>query len=192
MKKEFDKEIFKEMILYISERCKDKANFGSIHLNKILHYSDLLWYGHTGESISGETYLREKHGQVSKHLVEVRDELIREGFLEIVERPYFDYIQKRPVVKREVEFVKLSKEQREFIDTIIAELVDLTATYISEKIAHEDLSWQYLNNGEEIPYESVFFRRKNSLTEEDIAWANQEIEEYEASMREKDDGIQGS
>jgi hypothetical protein len=54
------------------------------------------------------------------------------------------------------------------------------------------LSWQYLNNGEEIPYESVFFRRKNSLTEEDIAWANQEIEEYEASMREKDDGIQGS
>lgn len=32
---DFDKEIFKEMFLNISERCKDSPNFGSVHFNKI-------------------------------------------------------------------------------------------------------------------------------------------------------------
>ncbi|NUO78538.1 DUF4065 domain-containing protein [candidate division KSB1 bacterium] len=185
MKKEFDKKIFKEMILYVAERCADKPNFGSTHLNKILHYTDFFWYGHTGESLSGETYLCAKHGQVPKHFEEVRDELVREGFLAMVEKRCVDYVQKRPTVLKKIELTALSQEQREFIDTIIVWLVDHTAGYVSDQVAHEDLAWKYLNPGDEIPYETVFFRRKKNLSAGEIEAAQAFIEAYEEKLKER-------
>jgi hypothetical protein len=178
MKKEFDKEIFKEMILYISERCKDKPHFDTAHLEKILHYSDFFWYGHTGVSISGETYLRQQHGPTPKHLEEALEELVRDGFLEVVKKPRVDYTQRKPVIKKSFELNKLSKEQAEFIDTVIVDLVDLA-------IAREDIFWQYLSNGEEIPYETVFFRRRKTLSPSEIDEAQDFIDRYEKRLKEK-------
>ncbi|MEK7727529.1 MAG: Panacea domain-containing protein [candidate division KSB1 bacterium] len=188
MKKTFDRERFKETILYIAERCQDKPAFGSTHLNKILHYSDFLFYAETGEPISGETYLRQKHGQIPKHLVEVREELINEGKLIMVERQYFGRTQKRPVLASPIHYELLTPEQREFINGIIVALIDYNAAEVSEQIAHEDLSWAYLENDEEIPYETVFFRRSNPITHETMAWAKSVINEYEDDLHgEKDD-----
>jgi len=175
----FDKETFKEMILYISERCKDEPRFSKTYLFKILHYSDLLWYGHTGKAISGEVYIRWEHGQIPKHFEEASTELINDGLLQIIEKPYFDRTQLRSTVLKETQFTRLSKEQRDFIDTIIDELVVHDAADVSKEISHNDLSWQYLNNKDEIPYETVFFRRKVVPTEETLAWAKKEIETYE-------------
>jgi len=182
MEKRFDKEIFKEMILYISERCDGNPTFGSTHLNKILHYSDFLWYGFTGESISNETYVRQEHGQVPKHLLQVRKELEDEGNLRIEERDYFGKSQKRPVVTTSIKYHKLTSDQQKFIDQVIDALSGLSATEVSEQIAHQDLSWQYLKNGEEIPYETVFFRRKNPIPDETMNWAKRVVNEYEESL----------
>ncbi len=190
MKKTFDRELLKEMILYISERCQDKPTFGSTHLNKILHYSDFLFYAQTGEPISGEIYLRQKHGQIPKHLVEVREELINEGKLIMVERQYFGRTQKRPVLASPTHYELLTPEQREFIDGVISALIDYSAAEVSEQIAHEDLSWAYLENDEEIPYETVFFRRSNPITHETMAWAKSVIDEYEEDLSRGKSAVQ--
>lgn len=186
MKEAFNREVFKEMILYISERCQDKPAFGSTHLNKILHYSDFLWYGYTGEAISNETYIREKYGQIPVHLQEVSKELEAEGKLKIEERNYFGKVQKRPVVTHTSNFKLLTNEQRDFIDQIINAISDYNASEVSNLIAHQDLSWQYLKNGEVIPYETVFFRRKNAVSEDTMIWARVVINEYEESLRENE------
>jgi len=175
MKKEFDQETFKEMIFYISERCKDKPHFDTAHLEKILHYSDFFWYGHTGASISGETYIRRQHGPTPKHLDETLEKLVRDGFLEVVKKPRVDYMQKKPVIKKSCEPSKLSKEQAEFIDTVIVDLA----------IAREDIFWQYLSNGEEIPYETVFFRRRQSLSPSELDEAQDFIGRYEKRLNTK-------
>ena len=189
MRKEFDKELFKELILYISERCQDKPSFGSTHLNKILHYADFFWYASTGDSISGEKYIRQKHGQIPKHLMQVRDELVKEGKLTIEEQQYFGKTQKRPVVVPPVHYQKLTDAQKEFIDEVVSVIADYSAKDLSEKIAHEDLAWQYLNNDEEIPYETVFFRRKNAVSEETMAWAQSVVDEYEASLTKAESNV---
>lgn len=183
MKKEihFDKETLKEMILYISEKCENELRFSKTHLFKILHYSDFLWFGHTGNPISGETYFRWEHGQVPRHFEDVSKELINDGLLKIVEKPYFDRIQRRTTVLKKPKFKKLSKEQQDFIDTIIDKLTNYDATYVSKEISHNDLSWKYLSNNDDIPYETVFFRRKVKPSEETLAWAKKEIDEYEKS-----------
>jgi len=186
MQEAFNREVFKEMIIYIAERCQDKPAFGSTHLNKILHYSDFLWYGYTGEAMSNETYIREKYGQIPAHLPEVSKELEAEGKLKIEERNYFGKVQKRPVVTRTSNFKFLTIEQRDFIEQIINAVSDYNASEVSNLIAHQDLSWQYLKNGEAIPYETVFFRRKNPVSEDTMMWAKSVINEYEGSLRHEE------
>jgi len=182
MKKAFDQAVLKEMILYISARCQDRPAFGSIHLNKMLHYADFFWYAQTGESMSGEAYLRQKHGQVPKHLLQARNELVNEGKLAIEDRQYFGKIQKRPIALPPFNYQKLTDEQKQFLDEIITALADYSATEVSEQIAHEDLARQYLKNDEAIPYETVFFRRKNAVSEETMVWAQSAIGEYEEAL----------
>lgn len=190
-KRKFNKEIFKEMILYISDRTADIPTFASTHLNKALHYSDFFSYATTGKSISNETYIRQKFGQIPKHLVQARKELIDTEKLEIVEQNYFGKNQKRLKVKNNHSFELLTIEQKKIIDLIIQQLAGFGASGVSE-IAHQDLAWQYLENGEEIPYETVFFRRSNPVSRETMGWAESVIDEYEASGGDDDYAISGS
>ena len=185
MTMKFDREIFEEMILYISEKCKDEPNFGSVLLNKILYYSDVLWFGLHGEAISGERYIRDDHGPRADDWYWVKDSLQKEGFLDVIEKSFHGKTQKRPVVKKAIEYNKLSKKQRTHIDEVISELVPHTASVVSE-FSHGNLSWKYLENGEEIPYETVFFlkpTKKKDLTDKELKWADDVIEEFEASLK---------
>jgi hypothetical protein len=186
MAKKFDREIFKEMILFISAQCKNKPTYGSTILNKILYYSDFFWYGMYGDSISGETYVRRDYGAAPKHLLSARDSLKKKGILDMIEVDYHGNLQKRPVVTGSVNYKKLTKEQMEHINKIISEIDDYTAKDVSEKIAHRDLPWNYLKDGDEIPYETVFFLRptkKTDLTKQDFEWAEKVIDEFEESLK---------
>ena len=51
-----------------------------------------------------------------------------------------------------------SKEQEEFIDAVIVEVADLA-------VVRGDIFGQYLSNGEETPYETIFFRCRQSLSD---------------------------
>jgi hypothetical protein len=171
------------MILYIAGRCQDKPAFGFLHLIKILHYSDFLWYGYTGEAMSNESYLREKYGQAPAHLLEVSKELEAEGKLKVEERDYLGKTQKRPIVTASPKFKLITNEQKDFIDQVIGAVSDHNVSEVSNLITRQDLSWQYLKDGEEIPYETVFFRRKNSVSEETMQWAKSVINEDEESLQ---------
>lgn len=80
------------------------------------------------------------------------------------------------------------KEERAFIDTIIDKLIERDAKEVSNK-AHDDLFWKILDNAEEIPYESVFFRRKNHISKETMEWATNCANEYEKRMKENGDAV---
>jgi len=40
MEREIDERKFKELILYVADKCSDDPDFGAVKLNKILFYSD--------------------------------------------------------------------------------------------------------------------------------------------------------
>jgi hypothetical protein len=183
MKEAFNREIFKEMILYIAGRCQDKPAFNSDRLNKVLYYSDFLWYGYTGEAMSHETYTRESNGPIAAHLAEVCKELEAEAKLKFDERNGFGKVEKRPIVTISPDFELLTNEQEKFIAQIIEASSGYNASEVSNLIAHQDMSWHYLRNGEAIPYETVFFRRKNPISEDTMRWAKSVINEYEESLR---------
>ena len=80
---------FKSLVHYLIAECPDPQCLGSIRLNKALWFSDVQSYKKTGESISGETYIKKERGPVPKFIQECLDELEAQGAIEVVEPEYF-------------------------------------------------------------------------------------------------------
>src|SRR5437660_6974881 len=49
---------YKELVLYICQKCATDQKFGATKLNKILYFSDFLAYAELGEPITGFEYQR--------------------------------------------------------------------------------------------------------------------------------------
>jgi hypothetical protein len=45
----FDKEKFKELVLYLAEKCETDPSFGVTKLNKLLYYCDFVAYSELGK-----------------------------------------------------------------------------------------------------------------------------------------------
>lgn len=170
-------EKFKELLLYISHKNRDNPNFGAVVLNKILYYCDFGYYAFTGKSITGETYIRKERGAVPKHLLGIREQLVKEGKLKIETINRFGNDQIRTVpIEDSPTFDALSDKEQQFADLIIERIKPMTAQTISE-IAHRELSWNILSNGEEVPYCTIFLRHAhvNPIPKDAMIWAREVI-----------------
>ncbi len=177
-----DIEMLKEMVMYITENCHHKSTFAYTHLNKILHYSDLHWFGEHGKSISLETYVKEKFGAIPVHVKDAEKEL--KGYLKIQKNLFKGKEQNKPIAIKSYPYRKLTEEQKKHIDKFINKFADWTAVQVQE-YAKSDLAYKILNKGEEIPPNSIFFlkqTKKEDVTEDDLKWANDVIVEYEKEL----------
>jgi hypothetical protein len=67
---------FREIILYIADKCRDAEFFGAVKLNKILFYADRRAYLELGRSITGARYQHLEEGPAPVELVPLRREMI--------------------------------------------------------------------------------------------------------------------
>src|SRR6266849_10039751 len=87
-----------ELILYIAQKCVDDPTFGAIKLNKILCYSDFIFYAYHERGITNVEYQKLPNGPAPRRLVPVRNQLIRGRHLGIQDVLLKNgNIQKRPV-----------------------------------------------------------------------------------------------
>jgi hypothetical protein len=142
---------FKELIVYITDKCKDKNSFASTVLNKLLFYSDFYYYATYGKSISGEPYIKEDFGPIPINIYEARTQLVKEHILEVINAEYYDYRQNKPIVRGEYKTKLLTDKEKEFVDKIIEKYGSLNATEISYQ-SHQETPYIYARLGEEIPY----------------------------------------
>src|SRR5579863_5403641 len=118
---------FRELLLYICEKCATDPKYGATKLNKILYFSDFLGYARFGKPITGFEYQREKNGPVPKRLVPVRNEMIRTG--ELAMQPVklvSGRVQHRYVNLREPRLEIFTPEQIALVDSIIEKFGDST------------------------------------------------------------------
>ncbi len=167
---DFDAEKFKELIVYVAERCADDPSFGAVKLNKILYYADFDAYRLLHQPISGATYRKLSEGPAPKELVSSRDELIEQGRIELEERPYFNRTQKRLVLTQgEAANPEIfSVDERQVVDQVIQFFWGKSAREVSD-YSHREPGWLAAGDREQIPYETA------GLSPEPI---DQEAEEY--------------
>lgn len=158
----------KELILYIAQRCKDDPYFGKTKLNKILFYSDFTAYAELGEAITGQEYMRLPHGPGPRRLKPVLDKMARSAEAALKREPKGSFEQERVVAQRLPDISGFTEPQLAIVNRVIRALWNRTNSRVSE-ISHADAGWQLAENGETIPYETVFLSNR-PLTEAEIEY----------------------
>lgn len=148
---------FKEVFLYVLEKVGGKPNVGETVLYKLLYFIDFDYYEKYEEQLTGATYIKNHHGPTPVDFKVVVDQMIKTDELEQINSKFFNYPQRKYLSHRKPNLSVLSAKELAHIDNVLARLSDKTAKELSD-YSHGDVPWKIHKQGEQINYESVFYR----------------------------------
>jgi transcriptional regulator with XRE-family HTH domain len=149
---------FKNVLLYILERCAGKPNVGETVLYKLLYFSDFNYYELYEEHLTGAKYRKLPYGPVPQKLDTIIGQMIEKGQLQRVKTEYHGYPQIRYLPLEKADLTELRASEKEIIDKVIEQMSDWSAAMLSN-YSHGDKPWKASKDGEEINYELAFYRR---------------------------------
>lgn len=162
---------FRELILYVAQRCEGDPYFGKTKLNKILFYSDFLAYARTGESITGQEYMRIQHGPGARKMKPMLEQMQAAEEIRIKRERKVDHDQERVVGLRNPDLARFSAPHLDIVNQVIQFLWGRTNSEVSE-LSHANIGWKLARHKEVIPYETVFLSDR-PLTEAEIEYGRQ-------------------
>jgi hypothetical protein len=155
-----------ELVLYISQKCANDPTFGAVKLNKILCFSDFLFYAYHDRGITNVDYQKLPNGPAPRRLIPVRDELIKNGELAIQEIALKSgYTQKRTVNLRSPNLDIFTGAEIAMVDRVIESMQEVTAELASD-MSHNLVGWLVVEDNETIPYNTIYFANP-PLTEDE-------------------------
>ncbi|MBK6564374.1 MAG: DUF4065 domain-containing protein [Saprospiraceae bacterium] len=148
---------FKNVLLYILERCAGKPNVGETVLYKLLYFSDFNYYELYEEHLTGATYRKLPYGPVPQKLDIIIGQMVKKGQLQKVNTEHHGYRQTRYLPLEKADLTELRASEKEIIDRVIEQMSDWSASMISD-YSHKDLPWEVTDEGKDISYELAFYR----------------------------------
>lgn len=148
---------FRNVLLYILERCAGKPNVGETVVYKLLYFADFNYFELYEEHLTGAKYRKLPFGPVPQKLDTIVAKMIDKKELQRIKTDYHGYPQTRyiPLIKPDLTVLKAS--EKEVIDKVIAQYSDWSAAAISN-YSHKDMPWLASKEGEVIDYELAFYR----------------------------------
>lgn len=154
---DFKLDKFKNVLLYILERCAGKPNVGETVLYKLLYFSDFNYYELYEEQLTGATYRKLQYGPVPQNLDSIIHQMMENKELQRIKSEYFGFPQTRYIPMVKSDLTQFNANAKEVIDKVIGQMSDWSAAGISE-FSHKDIPWLVSKEGEVINYELVFYR----------------------------------
>ena len=148
---------FKNVLLYILERCAGKPNVGETVLYKLLYFSDFNYYELYEEHLTGAKYRKLPYGPVPQKLDTIIGQMMEKGMIQRIKTAYYDKMQTRYIPLAKADLTELKASEKEVIDKVIEQMSDWSASAISS-YSHKDMPWLASKEGEEINYELAFYR----------------------------------
>ncbi|HXL56053.1 MAG TPA: type II toxin-antitoxin system antitoxin SocA domain-containing protein [Chitinophagaceae bacterium] len=149
---------FKNVLLYILERCAGKPNVGETVLYKLLYFCDFNYYELYEEHLTGARYRKLPYGPVPQKLDTILNQMIEKGQLKRIKTEYFDKPQTRYIPLTKADLTQLSAAEKDVIDKVIEQMSDWNASTISS-YSHNDKPWKATEEGDYISYNLAFYRR---------------------------------
>jgi transcriptional regulator with XRE-family HTH domain len=148
---------YKNVLLYILERCAGKPNVGETVLYKLLYFSDFNYYELYEEHLTGASYRKLPFGPVPQKIESIISQMIEKGQLQRVKTEYHGYSQIRYLPLEKADLTLLKASEKEVIDKVLDQMSDWSAAMISD-YSHKDLPWEVTDEGKDISYELAFYR----------------------------------
>jgi hypothetical protein len=167
MAADFDREKLKDAMHYVIALAGGRPGFGAVKLYKVLWFSDAKTWLLKGNPITGEEYVRQKHGPVPKHALPVLTELEDEKRIKVWKDRHYNHEQWRFKALRPFRSNRLSQDETKTLQYWTRHIdEDHTAESISDE--SHDYAWEIAKMGEPLPYYSFLAARLRDPTEEDF------------------------
>ncbi|MFZ2906275.1 MAG: type II toxin-antitoxin system antitoxin SocA domain-containing protein [Cyclobacteriaceae bacterium] len=148
---------FKQVLLYILERCAGKPNIGETVLNKLLYFIEFNYYERYEQHMIGATFKKLQFGPVPQNMDAILSKMEEESLVKTFKTDYHGFMQKRFLPLAKPDLTQLKASEIEIIDHVISTLSDFSAKSIS-LYSHKDLPWKATEDGEVIDYELALYR----------------------------------
>jgi hypothetical protein len=170
----FDREKFANVVHYICHKAENPAVLGSVKLNKVLWYADVIHYMVDGAPITGETYVKRQLGPVPQHMPSVMTRLIDTGRVARGKVDHFGFMKNEFISLREPDISAFTPQEIARIDEAFDHVcLNHTARSISDET--HGVIWELAAMGEHMPYSTVFASTEGEIDEADVAWAVKQI-----------------
>jgi hypothetical protein len=168
-------ERLKALIHYVCARSVEHPGvLGRIKLNKVPWYADTIAFALYGQSITGERYIKRQFGPVPAKFIPAQKKLEDEQKIVQSQSTIFNLTKHDFTSISPPDTSMFSKEDMDVINQAY-DHVCLQHTAMSVSQETHDHVWELAEIGEEIPLQTVFSAEFAEVTEEDIAWAEQEL-----------------
>ena len=149
----------KQLILYITNKCWQSANLWKVVLNKLLYFSDFDYYEKYDESISESVYIKQPMGPVPQYMDDILDSMQSlDHSIEIMEIPYYGYVQKKVIPFLEPDLSLFSADQIKEVDRVLRQHWEKTWRQLTV-YSHWDIPWLSTQEDRwEISYNKVHYR----------------------------------
>ncbi|MBU3965245.1 SocA family protein, partial [Patescibacteria group bacterium] len=148
---------FREVLLYILEKAGARPNIGETAIYKLLYFIDFDYYEKFEEQLIGARYIKNHFGPTPVEFKKITDQMIEKGEIEKIKSKYFQHEQRKYLPRRPADLRILSAQEIQHIDEVLARLAWKNAAELSN-YSHSDTPWRVHKMGEEISYETVFYR----------------------------------
>lgn len=155
---------FRELVLYISQKCANDPKFDTLKLNKLMFLSDYWAYGIYGEPITGFEYVKLQKGPAPKKMPAIKQQMENEKIL--AQQPLPLHVWRKPVNLREPDLSVFTPQQISLVDAFIQACMDVDGETLSD-LTHQFPCWTIPSLNEVIPYEMVFLSHEE-LTSVDL------------------------
>jgi Protein of unknown function (DUF4065) len=166
---------FRELILYVSQRCENDPTFSAVKLNKILFYADFEAFAFYGKPITGMAYQKLPQGPAAKAMKRILGEMQRDNLVRVEPQKVHGYDRERVVPIRPPAPGIFSTEEIDIVEKHVRLFWNMTAKAVSD-YSH-GMAWKLANENELIPYEAVFIS-DDPVTMEDVAHARELATRY--------------
>ena len=148
---------FKEVLLYLLEKVGARPNIGETAIYKLLYFIDFDYYEKFEEQLTGARYIKNYFGPTPIEFKKITDQMMEKGEIERIKSRYFQHDQRKYLPRRAADLKILSAQEIQHIDEVLARLAWKNAAELSN-YSHSDTPWRVHKMGEEISYETVFYR----------------------------------
>lgn len=148
---------FKEVLLYLLEKVGARPNIGETAIYKLLYFIDFDYYEKFEEQLTGARYIKNHFGPTPIEFKKITDQMMEKGEIERIKSRYFQHDQRKYLPRRAADLKILSAQEIQHIDEVLARLAWKNAAELSN-YSHSDTPWRVHKMGEEISYETVFYR----------------------------------
>ena len=150
-------EKFKQVLLYVLERCAGKPNIGETVLNKLMYFIEFNYYERYEEHLIGATFKKLQFGPVPQDMDLLLTKMEKDGLIKMFKVDYYGLLQKRFIPLEKPDLKKINATELEVVDQVLNQLSDFSAKGISD-YSHKDMPWKATKDGDVIDYELAFYR----------------------------------